>query len=188
MIASRATGVWGSNEFDERNTHCVEIIRAGDISQEGKLLSTATRFVSPEDFGKAKCNLDDLVITTSGAGLGKVWWCDGRTDVVASNFVRVLRPNPEKAVGRFLFYALRTDEGIQQLITHTATTAYPNLRPSYFSSQWIALPPASEQTAIATALSEMDTELTGLERRRDKTHAVKLGMMQELLTGRTRLL
>ena len=45
-----------------------------------------------------------------------------------------------------------------------------------------------EQTAIATVLSDMDTELTALEARRDKTRALKQGMMQELLTGRTRLL
>ena len=44
-----------------------------------------------------------------------------------------------------------------------------------------------EQTAIAIALSDMDAELTALEYRRDKTRALKQGMMQELLTGRIRL-
>jgi type I restriction enzyme S subunit len=44
-----------------------------------------------------------------------------------------------------------------------------------------------EQTAIASVLSEMDAELAALEQRRDKTRALKQGMMQELLTGRTRL-
>jgi type I restriction enzyme S subunit len=37
-------------------------------------------------------------------------------------------------------------------------------------------------------LSDMDAELAALEHRRDKTRALKQGMMQELLTGRTRLL
>ncbi|QSB02021.1 restriction endonuclease subunit S [Methylomonas sp. EFPC1] len=45
-----------------------------------------------------------------------------------------------------------------------------------------------EQTAIAAILSDMDAELTALQTRRDKTRALKQGMMQELLTGRTRLL
>jgi type I restriction enzyme S subunit len=45
----------------------------------------------------------------------------------------------------------------------------------------------AEQTAIAEALSDMDAELTALEQRRDKTRALKQGMMQELLTGRIRL-
>ena len=44
-----------------------------------------------------------------------------------------------------------------------------------------------EQTAIAEVLSDMDAELAALEQRRDKTRALKQGMMQELLAGRTRL-
>ena len=51
----------------------------------------------------------------------------------------------------------------------------------------IPLPPLPEQTAIASVLSDMDAEIAALERRRDKTRALKQGMMQELLTGRTRL-
>lgn len=53
----------------------------------------------------------------------------------------------------------------------------------------IDLPPTrDEQAAIAEVLSDMDTELAALEQRRDKTRALKQGMMQELLTGRTRLI
>ena len=51
----------------------------------------------------------------------------------------------------------------------------------------VQLPPLPEQTAIAEVLSDMDAELAALERRREKTLALKQGMMQELLTGRTRL-
>lgn len=52
----------------------------------------------------------------------------------------------------------------------------------------ISLPPTpAEQTAIAAALSDMDAELAALEARRDKTRALKQAMMQELLTGKTRL-
>ncbi len=45
-----------------------------------------------------------------------------------------------------------------------------------------------EQTAIATILSDMDKELEALKTRLEKTKAIKEGMMQELLTGKTRLL
>ena len=51
----------------------------------------------------------------------------------------------------------------------------------------VPFPALPEQTAIATALSDMDAELSALEVRRDKTRALKLAMMQELLTGKTRL-
>lgn len=46
----------------------------------------------------------------------------------------------------------------------------------------------SEQSAIATVLSDLDTELTALESQLEKTRAIKQGMMQSLLTGRIRLL
>jgi type I restriction enzyme S subunit len=49
------------------------------------------------------------------------------------------------------------------------------------------LPPIKEQQAIAEFLSDMDAEITALEARRTKTQAIKQGMMQELLTGKTRL-
>ncbi len=44
-----------------------------------------------------------------------------------------------------------------------------------------------KQTAIAEVLTDLDAELAALEQRRAKTRALKQGMMQELLTGRTRL-
>ena len=51
----------------------------------------------------------------------------------------------------------------------------------------VKIPDAAEQTAIATILSDMDAEIAALEARRDKTRGLKQGMMQELLTGRIRL-
>ncbi len=51
----------------------------------------------------------------------------------------------------------------------------------------LRLPSVEEQTAIATVLSDMEAEIAALEARRDKTQAIKQGMMQQLLTGRVRL-
>lgn len=51
----------------------------------------------------------------------------------------------------------------------------------------LKLPPPHEQSAIAAVLTDMDAEIAALEARRDKTRALKQGMMQELLTGRIRL-
>lgn len=51
----------------------------------------------------------------------------------------------------------------------------------------VSLPPKEEQTAIATILSDMDEEIQALEQRLGKTRQIKQGMMQELLTGKTRL-
>ena len=44
------------------------------------------------------------------------------------------------------------------------------------------------QPTLGETLTDMDAELAALEQRRAKTRALKQGMMQELLTGKTRLL
>ena len=48
-------------------------------------------------------------------------------------------------------------------------------------------PTKAEQTAIATILTDMDTEIAALEEKLAKARQLKQGMMQELLTGRIRL-
>lgn len=63
----------------------------------------------------------------------------------------------------------------------------PGINSNEYAQLLICLPPIGEQTAIAAILSDMDAEIAALEARRDKTRALKQGMMQELLTGRIRL-
>lgn len=91
--------------------------------------------------------------------------------------------NADRADCRFIHYLLLDTK----LAGLAATTALPSLNGRQLAGLSVALPPLSEQTAIATVLSDMDAELAALELRRDKTRAIKQGMMQELLTGRTRL-
>lgn len=62
---------------------------------------------------------------------------------------------------------------------HITNTAFKAIK--------LPFPPIPEQQAIAQVLSDIDSEITALEKRRAKTQAIKQGMMQELLTGRTRL-
>ena len=65
--------------------------------------------------------------------------------------------------------------------------AQPHIHPKDLQPMIVGIPSHGEQVAIAATLSDMDAELTELAHRRDKTIALKQGMMQELLTGRTRL-
>lgn len=58
---------------------------------------------------------------------------------------------------------------------------------SQYSKNVIKLPKPAEQNAIASILSSMDTEISALEQKRDKYIAIKQGMMQQLLTGKIRL-
>ena len=64
----------------------------------------------------------------------------------------------------------------------------PTLNRNDVHTYQVPLPPFLEQQAITEVLSDMDAEIVALEQRRDKTRALKQGMMQELLTGKTRLL
>jgi len=68
-----------------------------------------------------------------------------------------------------------------------APTGY-NRHFKFLKERSFVAPAFEEQTAIAEVLSDMDAELAALEQRRDKTRALKQGMMQELLTGRIRLI
>jgi type I restriction enzyme S subunit len=69
----------------------------------------------------------------------------------------------------------------------SARSGMPKINREELAEYLVPLPSLPEQTAIAEVLSDMDAELAALEQRRDKTRALKQGMMQELLTGRTRL-
>ena len=93
--------------------------------------------------------------------------------------------NKPMAIAEFLYYALgRTDfsrYGKQAVKGYT-------LNKESLKLVEVPFPPLPEQTAIATILSDMDAELSALEARRDKTRALKAAMMQELLTGRIRLI
>lgn len=66
------------------------------------------------------------------------------------------------------------------------TKVYATMK-SHVASIELSLPATDEQQAIAQVLKDMDAELDALERRRAKTHDLKIAMMQELLTGKTRL-
>ena len=82
------------------------------------------------------------------------------------------------------FFASYLNRQIDALLTGSN---YPAINSGDVRALQIPVPEYAEQTAIATILSDMDAELSALEARRDKTRALKAAMMQELLTGRTRL-
>lgn len=105
--------------------------------------------------------------------------CDLFTNEAICNF-KNLRENAD-----FLYYALgRTDFS---LYGKQAVKGY-TLNKESLQRVEVLLPPRAEQDAIAEALTSLDTELEALAKRLEKIVAIKQGMMQELLTGRTRLI
>jgi type I restriction enzyme S subunit len=71
--------------------------------------------------------------------------------------------------------------------TYNEASGVPSLNSKTIENIEVTMPSLSEQAAIAEVLTEMDAELAVLTQRREKTRALKQAMMQELLTGRTRL-
>lgn len=87
---------------------------------------------------------------------------------------------------RFISHAFQS-ESIQRQIRDNIGATINQITNKDMKALRVKLPSACEQTAIATVLSDMDAELAALEQRLAKTRSLKQGMMQELLTGRTRL-
>ncbi|MHB8895078.1 MAG: restriction endonuclease subunit S [Candidatus Geothermincolia bacterium] len=85
----------------------------------------------------------------------------------------------------FLYYKLLTMK--QKMLERAFGSTFLEISKANVAALEVDTPPLPEQLAIAAVLSDMDAELAALEARRDKTRALKQAMMQELLTGRTRL-
>lgn len=87
----------------------------------------------------------------------------------------------------FLSYYLNSSIGrkIMSVLAQGATRY--NLSKNNFAETIIKLPTKEEQTAIASILSDMDNEIEVLEQKLEKTRQIKQGMMQQLLTGKIRL-
>jgi type I restriction enzyme S subunit len=119
--------------------------------------------------------------TTDGEKAGTVFYRNGRFNCTnVCGIIQMCKHN-----------ALYVSKVLGTLTTRyvSRNLANPKLMNDVVKQILLPLPPTlDEQTAIATILSDMDADLAALEQQRDKTRALKLGMMQELLTGRIRLI
>jgi type I restriction enzyme S subunit len=145
------------------------------ISQE--VAATAT----PLEFG-------DLLFAGSGETKEEIGKCVAfltAAEAYAGGDIVILRPKGVDPL--FLGYALNVPYIARQKASLGQGDAVVHISAAALGQVCLALPSVDEQTAIAAVLSDMDGEIAALERHRDKTRAIKQGMMQELLTGRVRL-
>ena len=111
--------------------------------------------------------------------------CISIPEVILGGDILVIRVPSDILNGTFLAYAVKINRNqVMQLIS--GTTVY-HLYGRDMANFSFAVPNVAEQNAIISILSDIDAEIAALEQRRDKTHAIKQGMMQQLLTGRVRL-
>ena len=95
--------------------------------------------------------------------------------------------DPSENLPLFLAYYFRGPSGRRVMRSLAQGATRYNLSKKQFLALSLSLPPHNEQKAIATILSDIDSEIAALEARLEKTRNLKQAMMQELLTGKTRL-
>lgn len=108
-------------------------------------------------------------------------------DWIGSTGFAVLRPRPDQCSPRYLFELIMSNIIGRQIDELIAGSNYPAISNRDVSRLLVALPPLMEQESISEVLDDMDAEITALETRLQKARAIKEGMMQNLLTGRIRL-
>ncbi|MCS3396804.1 MULTISPECIES: restriction endonuclease subunit S [pseudomallei group] len=151
----------------------------------GKYLLDTSRQITSEGLSNSSAELipANSVVMTSRATIGEcaINLKPVTTNQGFKNFV----PFEDTDVN-FLYYLLQTQK--QGFIQLCAGSTFLEIGKTQLAAYKVHLPSTkAEQTAIAEVLSDMDAELAALEARRDKTRLLKQGMMQELLTGKTRL-
>ena len=166
-------------------------IRSQNV-RDGQLCYDDVQYVSPPsgaEGNRTKVRLNDLLITITGNSVGNVALVEKTFDeAYISQHVGLVRfkdPNNAAFICRYLS---PNSPGNSQIAGSQSGQSKPGLNLQNLKDFYIALPPESkEQRAIATALSDVDGLLGGLDRLIAKKRALKQAMMQELLTGKTRL-
>ena len=139
--------------------------------------------------GKFRVPRDAVLLSRLNPRIPRVWAPPSLgPNAIASTEFLVL--TPREVVDRaFLYWLCSSPQFCDQMVAAVTGTTGSHQRVNRTDAMNfpIRFPSLPEQQAIATVLSDMDTEIAALERRLDKTRAIKQGMMQQLLTGSIRL-
>lgn len=166
----------------------IPFIRANNIKKT-TVIDNDLRYISNElhsELLKGHLKKNDILITTRGE--------IGQIAIVPDEFIganinaQIVRINTNNKINKDYFaYFLLKSETQETLLSFQTGSALKQLPVGKLKELNINYPLAEEQTRIATILSDMDAEISALEQKLEKYKKVKLGMMQELLTGKTRL-
>ena len=146
------------------------------------------QFATAPSRARRTLRLDDVLVSTVRPNLQShlLFRAEG-SDWVCSTGFCVVRCRADVTHPAYVFFHLFAHPVSRQIEALLTGSNYPAINSGDVRALEIPLPDFVEQTAIAAVLSDMDAELNALEARRDKTRDLKQAMMQELLTGKTRL-
>ncbi|MBB3102682.1 restriction endonuclease subunit S [Azomonas macrocytogenes] len=179
-----------SGEWEVKRLGDVAHIKTGSKNNEDKAENgDYPFFVRSENIERiSSYSYDCEAILVPGEGrIGEIFhYISGKFDV--HQRVYAITQFNQDVSGRFVHLYLSANFGAWAM-QNTVKATVDSLRlPTFLDFQMCIPPTVEEQIAIATVLTDMDTEITTLETHRTKTRALKQAMMQELLTGRTRLI
>jgi type I restriction enzyme S subunit len=185
----------GLNKGKEFFGHGTRIVNYMDVFRNGSILCSHLEgriSLSKQEIGNFEIRRGDVLFTRTSEtpeeiGMASVI-LDDVDQVVFSGFLLRGRPRDERLDERFKAFCFSSSFVRNQIVSKASYTTRALTNGKILSGVVLPVPTLPEQTAIAEVLSDMDAELAALEQRREKTRALKQGMMQELLTGRTRLL
>jgi type I restriction enzyme S subunit len=165
-------------------------VRYGEIyTHHNDYLRTFNSFIAPDTAKQSRrIQKGDLLFAGSGETAEEIGKCVaflGDEEAYAGGDIVIFRPANQDS--KFLGYLMNHSSVASQKACMGQGDAVVHISARSLARLELHLPDRPEQTAIAEVLSDMDDDLAALEQRRDKTRALKQGMMQELLTGRTRL-
>ncbi len=168
----------------------VLFLRSECVSEQGLDL-TQSMFITLEAHNtlkRSEIQAGDILATITG-NVGRVIYLGNDFGIANINqHIARIRIIDSNVVAEYVFHFL-SQPAVRKYYSSIITgQAYPQISLKQVRDTRIPLPPTkAEQQAIATVLSDMDAEIAALEQKRDKTRTLKQGMMQELLTGKTRL-
>ncbi len=140
-----------------------------------------------ERYRNARVKEGDIIMTIVGY-CGHVEmvpkWLDGANLTQTTARIAIQQ---DKAIAAYCKYLLQSSIGKNQVAGYIKGAAQPGLNCGDVEQFLVILPSTPEQTAIAAILSDMDAEIAALEAKLVKARQLKQGMMQELLSGRIRL-
>jgi len=130
---------------------------------------------------------NDFLFSNIGArlGTGALWESD-ITATFAWNVMRII-PDPRKVAPKFLAQLINSPKQSEKIQAQQSGSGMGFVPKATMQKLLLPLPKLIEQTAIATALSDVDNLIQSLEKLIAKKEAIKTGTMQQLLTGKTRL-
>lgn len=141
-------------------------------------------------FSGSEIKIDDVLLNITGASIGRCALANQQIEKGNVNqHVCIIRLNSKKVKPYILQTLVNSEVGQNQIDSYQAGGNREGLNFSQVKNlkfSFSSIP--KEQTAIANILLDMDEEIQALQQRLSKTRQIKQGMMQELLTGKIRLI